>query len=321
MISEQQLKDLLNKPKNASRKHFVATCIFDECQKENHFFINKETGLWDCKKCGKDGNIFTFLAKVGALHLLQGNIIDDRERLTKFDFQQSIDQQSYEDFAIENKKLPIGSKDFKKDSSEYKYLLSRKFNEIDFELYQPKSTKIKKVFKDYVILPLIQDFEIKGYVGRYIGKDDNQPRYRNSKDTEFSKLLGGFDEINNKTNTLILVEGYFDKISVTSELELHYVDELKCCCTFGKKISDYQIWLILNKTNIKNIILMFDARDAVNDMKKFAFELLKYFNTQIADTGYDNDPGTLSKKEFGEILHNLQTPNQFWLNKIQKKKF
>ena len=25
----------------------------------NHFFINKETGLWDCKKCGDTGNLWT----------------------------------------------------------------------------------------------------------------------------------------------------------------------------------------------------------------------------------------------------------------------
>ena len=330
IIDSNILKGLLLNAKDGPRNHIISDCPW--CGKDKHFYVNKGivkkldgvilTHPYDCKRCGVSGAAYTLLAKLESLYLLQGNQIEDREKLTKFDFQQSLQSEdNYEDYIIENKKLPLGSKDIKKESNIYNYLLKRKFNEIDFELYQPKFTNIKKAFKDYVILPIIQDFEIKGYIGRYIGNDEDKIRYRNSKDTEFSKLLGGFDEINNKTNTLILVEGYFDKISVTTELGLHYIDELKCCCTWGKKISDYQIWLILNRTNIKNIILMFDARDAINDMKKISFEISQYFNVQIADTGYDNDPGGLSQKEFEIILQNLMTPNEFWLNKIQKKKF
>jgi twinkle protein len=29
------------------------------CAAHNHFFINKDTGLWDCKKCRETGNLFT----------------------------------------------------------------------------------------------------------------------------------------------------------------------------------------------------------------------------------------------------------------------
>lgn len=324
LIEDKILFGLLHNAKNGPRNQIISDCPW--CSKEKHFYVNKgvnHKGIlhgYDCKKCGVSGSVYTLLAKLNSLHLLQGHQID-HDKLNKFDFEDVVDTNDFEDYIIENKKLPIGSKDIDIEMDEYQYLLTRKFNEIDFELYQPKYTKIKRVFKDYVIIPIIQDYEIKGYVGRYIGNDEDKPRYRNSKDTEFSKLLGGFDEINKNTNTLILVEGYFDKISTTTELGLHYIDELKCCCTWGKKISEYQIWLILNKTNVKNIILMYDARDAVNDMKKIGFELDKYFHTQIADTGFDKDPGMLSQKEFEIILQNLKKPDEFFYNKIQKKKF
>lgn len=327
IIDAKILFGLLSNPKHGPSNQIIADCPW--CGKDNHFYVSKGITQkidrtiyhgYACKKCGIEGSAYTLLAKLNALYLIQGNQID-HEKLTKFDFKDDIlGDIEYDDYIIENIKLPVGSKDIKPESEAYKYLQKRKFSEVDFELYQPKQTKIKKVFHDYVILPIFQDFEIKGYVGRYIGSGDSI-RYRNSRDTEFSKLLGGFDEIHKSTTTLILVEGFLDKVSVTAELGLHNINELKCCCTFGKKISDYQLWLIINRTNIKNIILMWDGRDAVNDMKKVAFVIHKYLNVQVADTGYDNDPGDLTAKEFVKVLDNLKTPSQFWLDNVQKKKF
>ncbi len=36
------------------------------CGKELHFFMNADTGKWDCKVCGKVGNIITFLGAIAA---------------------------------------------------------------------------------------------------------------------------------------------------------------------------------------------------------------------------------------------------------------
>lgn len=40
----------------------VGTCIF--CEKEGHFYVNVESGQWDCKRCGKAGNTTTFLEQL-----------------------------------------------------------------------------------------------------------------------------------------------------------------------------------------------------------------------------------------------------------------
>lgn len=326
-LTEKQLKELLVNPRNAPHNHFVATCPF--CDKPNHFYINKSVSRkgivhgYDCKKCGVAGSVFTFLAKLNMLYLLEGRQVV-HDKLTKLEFEEN-EEVGVVDIDVPDKRLPIGSKPIASDSAFYTYLQSRKFQEIDFEYYQPHYTKTLSKFKDYVIIPVLQDYSIKGYVTRYaIDKSDERYnpeaiRYLNAKNVNFGCLLSGIDEVNQNTRTVILVEGFFDKISCTTELGLHYVDELKCLCTFGKKISDDQIRLI-RKTKIENVILMYDERDAVNDMKKISQELKKYFNVLVASTG-DNDPGDCTKHDFLMILDNLKSPDEFWLDKIQKKQF
>ena len=40
----------------------IGNCVF--CGKENHFFVNVENQLWDCKRCGAKGNFGGFLEQV-----------------------------------------------------------------------------------------------------------------------------------------------------------------------------------------------------------------------------------------------------------------
>lgn len=52
----------------------VADCPF--CNKEGHFYANKETRLWDCKRCGETGNFEDFLGAVARSHA--ENLSEDR---------------------------------------------------------------------------------------------------------------------------------------------------------------------------------------------------------------------------------------------------
>lgn len=47
---------------NAGNNQVLADCPF--CLKEEHFYINKQKLLWDCKVCGEKGNQFSFLEKI-----------------------------------------------------------------------------------------------------------------------------------------------------------------------------------------------------------------------------------------------------------------
>lgn len=40
----------------------IGTCVF--CGKERHFYVNRNNGAWDCKKCGLAGGVQTFLKHV-----------------------------------------------------------------------------------------------------------------------------------------------------------------------------------------------------------------------------------------------------------------
>lgn len=48
-------------------KEWMTDCPF--CQKENHFFVRESTGQFNCRRCGEEGNIPSFLQKVHASSL------------------------------------------------------------------------------------------------------------------------------------------------------------------------------------------------------------------------------------------------------------
>ncbi len=45
-----------------SADQVIGTCPF--CGKRMHFYASTKTALWDCKRCGKSGNIFDFLTEI-----------------------------------------------------------------------------------------------------------------------------------------------------------------------------------------------------------------------------------------------------------------
>lgn len=45
-----------------SSSQFMGDCPF--CTKHNHFYVNEKNGLWDCKSCGRTGNVNTFLSQL-----------------------------------------------------------------------------------------------------------------------------------------------------------------------------------------------------------------------------------------------------------------
>lgn len=56
------------------------TCPF--CDKPDHFYVNVETGQWDCKRCGAEGNVPTFLEQ-WLEHCIADTSGDDYNRLVE----------------------------------------------------------------------------------------------------------------------------------------------------------------------------------------------------------------------------------------------
>lgn len=48
-------------PSREAKDNYVADCPFQDCGKPKHFFFHKRTGLFDCKKCNRNGNYYTFI--------------------------------------------------------------------------------------------------------------------------------------------------------------------------------------------------------------------------------------------------------------------
>ena len=72
-ISDSDLREILKVHKETHSGQYVCDCIF--CGKERHFYINKKTQLFDCKKCGASGNIFKLLQYLDKLYLLGGKTV------------------------------------------------------------------------------------------------------------------------------------------------------------------------------------------------------------------------------------------------------
>ena len=113
-----------------------------------------------------------------------------------------------------------------------RYLKSRGFVGDDYDYFPVGTTRgLNFKFDDYVIFPIIDNGDTVGYVSRHIwdkhtideynktakrnGKFQIR-RYNNSTDNDFVKLLYNYDAvIEDETDTVIIVEGIFDVISLT----------------------------------------------------------------------------------------------------------
>lgn len=316
-IDDADLKDLLINPTLNRRGQYICDCPF--CGKAQHFYISKETQLWDCKKCGEYGSIYKLLKQLNKTYLLGGATVEDREQIKSIKLLLEEEMEEHEE-ALELlpvKKLPAGWKISAKSTP---YLLDRGITPEDCKRYNIGATDLYRKYKNYVIIPIYDNGEVRGFLGRYGAKrvPSDKLRYNNSSNTEFGQLLFGYDEIiKDKTETVILVEGIFDKIAVDKVLQLGDIDEIKCVCTFGKKISEEQRRKLIMR-GVENVVLLYDF-DALKDIKKYGLELEEYFNTSITYT-MKKDIDECTTDEALEVFNNLKQPREFNLDVIGKLK-
>lgn len=312
VIQKEELISLFPVYRTAPHGHIVTTCPF--CNKENHFYINLNTQLWDCKKCGEDGNIFKLLNFLGKLYLVGDFKSIDRSYIKNLG-ELEEEKNKKIDLTTPERRLPYGFKRLYFND----YLKRRGFIKRNYEDHVIGFTNVKIKLKDYIIFSVMEDNICKGYVSRYIKdtKDKRIPRYKNDKGANFSKLFFGFNELNNLTNTVLLVEGLMDKITLDNYFKLYNQSDIKCLCTFGKKISSFQTIKLLEK-GIKNIVLLYDE-DAIKEMKKISLTLENFFNVAVGFTK-NNDINDSSEKEIEYMFENLKSPLEFNRSTVSKLK-
>lgn len=279
-----------------------------QCGRSDKFgilFVDN-SGVTSCFYCGESWPLVYVLKSIGRQDLIGFDYSVYKEKELD-DLEPEIEKET----KVQECKLPIG---FRRITN-HPYLEERGFT--NYEKYQVGISNLEKGLSGKIIFQLFRDGIPVGWVARSTQTkewhknnlkrhkeygDELVLRYKNSNN-DFTKILGGIDDITPNTETLILVEGLFDKENTDRQLLLDRSDVTKCCFTFGDSIHPDQIQLI--PRNVKNVVLLYDANTLRNmrnagDMLYSKFEL--YIGV-IKDE--DKDPGNMSKKDFYDVFSNL----------------
>ena len=213
------------------------------------------------------------------------------------------------------------------------YLKSRGFIFDDYDYFPVGTTRHRNFkFDDYVVFPIYDNGDIVGYVGRHTWPKDEIDkyndrakwagkfqimRYKNSNINDFVKLLYNYDNvIEDVTDTVVICEGVFDVIALTRKLDLYDNQIIVPVCTFGKKISETQMYK-LQKKGVRTVVLAYDA-DARQSTLKAAESLNDYFDCYIANmVGQGGDFDEMDYTEIYNIFsRRLMTPREFKMKTI-----
>lgn len=291
--------------------------------------LSSEGGVFHCFRCNTKKGIKDYLHNVNRKDLIQVEYTNSlKTTLTELIPEE---KEKEEGVVLKPITLPKRLKTLISDT----YLNERGFVNYHYKEFEPCSTQspLESKLKDYIVFKIKIEGEVVAWLARSRkskewhkqnladykkGKCQLKLRYENSLGTDFTKLLGGYDELSFETHTVIIVEGLFDKINIDNLLQLWEVKSMKCVFTFGNSISKEQILLIKRK-QIEKVILMYDDM-TVEQSKTAGLQLHKHFQTKIAYlTRPGIDPGDMDIDYLEEILNNLEDPINFFTSKIPKR--
>lgn len=336
---EQVLNLLRVSTRKRTTKGWIMGATCPKCGKSDKFGIklnedrsgeykNHITGHCFHGHCEFSGSEKTLFRALGREDLISE--YEYREDLGTLSRLQLKTKKEEEYIPLKKRHSPLGWRRLYSDD----YLESRGFSKGCFERYKVGRTKIDTKLKDYLIFLVLEDEINKGYIARidwetkrFIAENEKRksdgisllPKYKNEGGIEFSEVLYGYDEVVEDTHTIILVEGILDKTNVDRELELYKWNEIKCLCTFGKKISSIQIQKLKNK-KIESVILMYDP-DAIESIKQYSYNLMMEIeNVGVGKLIGEKDPGDMNREELLLILKNLESVLSYGIENIKKLK-
>lgn len=267
-------------------------CPFHNNTDTPALYINKNSGLWICfnPACGKKGNIHKLAEHFGvaiSVKFIKKDISID-ELINSLAY--NADDISYVDWDEALARIAIDYDDVGQ-VSKLEYLIDRGFDldvlehfEIGFSDKQGR-----------VVIPCRDDtFKLVGFIGRAIRQDQN-PRYRYSEGFPKASVL--FNLNNAKFYSDVFVtEGSLDAINV------HQAGFPNVVATLGSNVNRQQIDL-LNKY-FNNIIIMSDADDAGNAMKKLIVDGCKSKNIYVVSYPEGvKDPGEMSSDQIRSSIN------------------
>jgi len=181
------------------------------------------------------------------------------------------------------------------------------------------SDKIYDRFRNRLMVPI---HDMQGRVVAFGGRslDGQEPKYLNSPETEIfekRKMLFAFEKASSnirKRDKAIIVEGYFDVISLHSKGITNSVGSL------GTALNKYQISQLCRCTDNKNIILNFDSDNAgilatkrvIKEVESLS--LHDHINLKILQLGNFKDPDEYLNSNTPEDYFNLIDNSSFWID-------
>ena len=281
----------------------------------------KRFGMSNCYSCNRRfRTLQETLKALGKEDLLPAETTELDDDLVELD--------SWSDDEIDDDLVEISMPRGYKRCFQNSYLKSRGWIADDFE-YFPVGTNraFERELEDYIILEVRDEGKIVGYVARSIlSKDEIDQynarhhykirRYRNSDESQgngFARMLYNYDAIiPMETYSVILCEGPFDVVGLNRKLELYDNKQIVPVATFGKKISQEQMFK-LQKKGVEQIVIGYD-NDAKETTARIAMELDQYFDVLIADIpdGVGKDWDEMDVEDIYDVFtSNLKTIREF----------
>lgn len=293
-----------------------------ETQKFGIIFGNKGGGSYHCfkGKCGEHGTLVQLFRKMNRTDLLNYSVeIDIKEKLAPLIEEEDLD------LSTQKINLPVGFRRVYEDE----YLQKRGWTKGDFKKNPVGVSSLSPNLKGYLIFLIYEKGELVGYLSRSKKSkrwhDENLKavkrgqaklslRYQNSEGTDFEKLLGGIDEIE-EGDTVILVEGIMDKVGTDHYIFSSEMEKTKCCYTFGTNVTPYHIEKLVSR-GVRRVILMYDYQ-TIKKVQEFGLQLSKSIETWIAEIEEtDMDPGNMFEEDFEKVLSNLKSPFSYKMNRL-----
>lgn len=289
---------------------------------KNHLYFNVEKGIGFCHRCQSVTTIqaliryYTGVSWNEADNIVKGRGVHKVKNLKRrFETLKTSKELNTSPSEIV---LPPEFIPFSSGSYTFPYLDKRG---ISYEIAQNLGMGFcpEGKWKNRLIIPVYQDLELKGFLGRSIfdppssfsaigqkvwARFNNYKKILNPKGFSASRLIYNYDKIEEK---IIITEGVFDAIRVYP-----YGVAL-----FGKHMSKQQQALILRKRP-KKVYVMLDS-DAVQDAQKISSMLASMgLNVYCVELPY-GDPGSLPKDQIAFYLKKAIQVSPLKLFSIRKK--
>ncbi len=335
-------------PLKKAGKNYVTNCPFHKDDTPS-FHVSTDLNIFHCFGCGKSGDVITFVMEFEKVPFIEAvRILAEKAGIEIGQFK-GENQILY---SIHNFAVDFYHRELLNSSKVLDYLKKRGLNKNSIEEFQLGfapygSNFIAKAKKEFKITDLIKSGLIKksngglkdtfflrllfplfsssgriiGFGGRRLSKKG--PKYLNSPDTPIHKkgknlysLWHTKKEIR-KTEKIILVEGYFDFLS------LYQAGIKNAVACLGTSLTLDQAELISRYA--KEVILFFDEDTAgkIATLRSLGMLLGEGINVKIGQSGKEKDPDEIiskeGKKAFEKLIENSNDFIDWMLERIRNK--